>query len=100
MQRILQKPPDMTRWWDTLKMMIKMKGTLRYYSGWYMQSLEEATGELHDPWLAHVFKHLFLPEVPVVFIMIILGALSGGNMAVRKDGSGGFARALEKHQGG
>jgi hypothetical protein len=32
--------------------------------------------------------------------MIILGALSGGNMAVRKDGSGGFARALEKHQGG
>ena len=83
----MQKPPDMSRWWDTLKMMIKMKGTLRYYSGWYMQSLEEATKELHDPWLAHVFKHLFLPEVPVVFIMIILGALSGGNMAVRKDGS-------------
>lgn len=92
----MEKPPDMTRWWDTLKMMIKMRGTLRYYSGWYMQSLEEATKELHDPWLAHVFKHLFLPEVPVVFIMIILGALSGGNMAVRKDGSGGFARALEK----
>jgi len=92
----MEKPPDMSRWWDTLKMMIKMRGTLRYYSGWYMQSLEEAAKELHDPWLAHVFKHLFLPEVPVVFIMIILGALSCGNMAVRKDGSGGFARALEK----
>jgi phytoene desaturase len=92
----MQKPPDMSRWWDTLKMMIQMKGTLRYYSGSYMQSLEEATKGLHDPWLAHVFQHLFLPEVPVVFIMIILGALSGGNMAVRKDGSGGFARALEK----
>ena len=39
----MEKPPDMHRWWDTLKMMIKMKGTLRYYSGWYMQSLEEAT---------------------------------------------------------
>ena len=92
----MKKPPDMTRWWDILKMMIKMKGTLRYYSGWYMQSLGEATKQLHDPWLAHVFKHLFMPEVPVVFIMIILGVLSGGNMAVRKDGSGGFARALEK----
>jgi phytoene desaturase len=90
------KPPDMTRWWDTLMMMIKMKGTLRYYSGWYMQSMGEAAKKLHDPWLAHVFRHLFLPEVPVVFVMIILGALSGGNMAVRKDGSGGFARALEK----
>lgn len=92
----MEKPPDMTWWWDRLKMMIKMKGTLRYYSGWYMKSLDEAVGELHDPWLAHVFRHLFLPGVPVVFIMIILGALSGGNMAVRKDGSGGFARALEK----
>jgi phytoene dehydrogenase-like protein len=61
-----------------------------------MQSLGEATKDLHDPWLAYIFKHLFLPEVPVVFIMIILGALSGSNMAVRKDGSGGFSRALEK----
>jgi phytoene dehydrogenase-like protein len=92
----MQKPPDVSRWWDKLAMMIKMKGTLRYYSGWYMQSLEEVTKELHDPWLAHVFQHLFLPQVPVVFIMMILGVLSGGNLAVRKDGSGGFARALEK----
>ena len=61
-----------------------------------MQSLDKAALEIHDPWLAYIFKHLFLPEVPVVFIMIILGALSGGNMAIRKDGSGGFARALEK----
>ncbi len=92
----MEKPPDMTMWWDKLKMMIKMKGTLRYYSGWYMQSLGDATKDLHDPWLAYIFKHLFLPEVPVVFIMTILGALSGSNMAVRKDGSGGFSRALEK----
>jgi phytoene dehydrogenase-like protein len=92
----MQKPPDMTSWWDTLKMMVNMLGTLRYYSGWYMQSLDEVSRELDDPWLAYIFKHLFLPEVPVVFVMIILGALSGGNMAVRKDGSGGFARALEK----
>jgi len=92
----MPKPPDIHRWWDTFKMMFDMKGTLRYYSGWYMQSMEEAVKELHDPWLAHIFKYLFLPEVPVVFVMIILGALAGGNMAVRKDGSGGFARALEK----
>ena len=92
----MQKPPDLSRWWDALKMMVKMKGTLRYYSGWYMQSIDAATGELKDPWVAHIFKHLFLPEVPVVFVMMILGVFAGGNMAVRKDGSGGFARALEK----
>jgi len=96
MTESMGKPPDMSRWWDTLKMLIKMRRTLRYYSGWYTQSLDQAARELHDPWLAHVFRHLFLPEVPVVFVMIILGALSSGNMAVRKDGSGGFARALEE----
>lgn len=89
------KPPDMMRWWDTLRMMIKMLGTLRYYSRWYMQPLGKAVEQLHDPWLAYIFKYLFLPEAPVVFVMILLGALSGGNMAVRKDGAGGFARALE-----
>jgi phytoene desaturase len=92
----MAKPPEMSHWWDTLKMMINMRGTLRYYSGWYTQSLDQAVRELHDPWLAHVFRYLFLPEVPVVFVMMILGALSGGNMAVRKDGSGSFARSLEK----
>jgi hypothetical protein len=44
-----------------------------------------------------VFKNLFLPDVTVVFVMIILGALAGRNMAVRQDGSGGFTRALEKY---
>jgi hypothetical protein len=37
----MEKPPDMSRWWDTLKMMINMRGTLRYYSGWYTQSLDQ-----------------------------------------------------------
>jgi len=92
----MQKPPDMNRWWDTLKMMFNMRKTLRYYTGWYMQPMDTVVAELHDPWLKYVFRNLFLPEVPVVFVMIILGALADGNMAVRRDGSGGFARALEK----
>lgn len=92
----MQKPPEMNRWWDILRMMFSMRKTLRYYSGWYLRPMAAVTEKLHDPWLRHVFRNLFLPEVPVVFVMIILGALAGGNMAIRKDGSGGFARALEQ----
>lgn len=92
----MEKPPDMTTWWDTLKMMAKMRKTLRYYSKWYMQPINQATKELQHPWLVHVFEHLFLPDVPVVFILMLLGMLMDRNMAIRKDGSGGFARALEK----
>ncbi len=92
----MEKPPELCSWRDTLKMMFKMRKTLRYYTGWYLQPLENAVKEIQNPWLAHVFKHLFLPEVPVVFVMLILGSLASGNMAVRRDGSGGFARALER----
>jgi phytoene desaturase len=91
----MEKPPEMTRWWDTLKMFAGMRKTLRYYSGWYMQPIKEATRELQHPWLEYVFNHLFLPDTPVVFVMLLLGVLADGNVAIRKDGSGGFARALE-----
>ncbi len=60
-----------------------------------MQPVHQATREIHDPWLANVFAHLFLPDVPVVFIMMLLGGLTDRNIAIRKDGSGGFVRALE-----
>ena len=92
----MEKPPDMAKWWDTLKMIVKMRKTIRYYSKWYLQPVNQATKELQHPWLAHVFEHLFLPDVPVVFVMMLLGVMMGGNMAIRRDGSGGFARALEK----
>jgi phytoene dehydrogenase-like protein len=54
------------------------------------------TRELSDPWLAEVFERIFLPEVPVWFVLLFLGMLADGNMAQRLDGSAGFNRALEK----
>lgn len=92
----MNKPPDITNWWDTVKMFARMWRTLRYYSGWTMQPINKATKDLQNPWLAYIFNNLFLPDVPVVFILMLLGALSDGNLAIRRDGSGGFARALEK----
>jgi phytoene desaturase len=96
MSSFMGKPPEMVGVWDNLKMIARSWRALRYFSGWSMQPMRTATQRLANPWLAEVFNHLFLPGVPVTFIMMLLGALADGNMAIRKDGSGGFARALER----
>ena len=92
----LANPPELGSFWNTAKMMISMRKTLKYYTGRYNQSMERATQGLNDPWLKELFKYIFLPEVPVWFVLFILGMLAGRNMALRSDGSAGFARALEK----
>jgi phytoene dehydrogenase-like protein len=91
----LAKPPEINSLWDTAKMMTSMRKTLKYYAGRYNQPMYKATQGLNDPWLKQLFEYIFLPEVPVWFVLFILGMLAGRNMALRSDGSAGFARALE-----
>lgn len=91
------KPPELNRIWDTAKMVLSMRKTLKYYTGgYYSQAINKATEDLEDPWLRGIIEHIFLPDVPVWFMLLILGMLADGNMALRLDGSAGFAKALEK----
>ena len=92
----LAKPPELSGFWDTARMMMKMRKTLRYYTGRYNQPMSKFTQGLNSSWLRQVFEHIFLPEVPVWFVLFLLGMLADGNIALRADGSAGFARALEK----
>lgn len=49
---------------------------------------------LRSPWLADIVRNLFLPEVPLLFPCMLLGVLSSGQMALRRDGSAGFVAGL------
>jgi phytoene dehydrogenase-like protein len=92
----LAKPPELSGFWDTARMMISMRKTLRYYTGRYNQPMFKFTQGLNSSWLRQLFEHIFLPEVPVWFVLFLLGMLADGNIALRADGSAGFAKALEK----
>jgi hypothetical protein len=35
---------------------------------------------VRDPWLRECIKNLFLPEVPVYFVLMILGMLADGQL--------------------
>jgi phytoene dehydrogenase-like protein len=92
----MAKPPELTRPWDTVRMLISMWKTVRYYTGRYALPVNQAVKGLSNSWVREVLEHLFLPDVPVWFVLFTLGMLAGRNMALRLDGSAGFARALEK----
>jgi len=91
----MAKPPELTRFRDTMKMMWGMRKSLRYYSGPYTRPVNHFTRNLKNPFLREFIEHIFLPDVPVWFILFTMGMFTGGNMALRRDGSAGFAKALE-----
>ena len=91
----LDKPPELTHFWDTAKMILSMGKKFKYYAGRYNLPMAEAVKKVNDPWVREILQGIFLPEVPVWFNLVILGALAAGNMALRLDGSAGFTRALE-----
>ena len=94
--RSLFKPPELTTLWDRIRNGASMWKTVKYFMGRYMLPVEEAVKGLKSPAVRWVFESMFLPGVPLVFPMMLLGALANGDLAVRTDGTAGFVGALEQ----
>ncbi len=48
-------------------------------------------------WLRYIFENMFLPEVPVWFILMLLRLLADGQLALLEGGSLNFVLPIEKH---
>jgi phytoene dehydrogenase-like protein len=62
----------------------------------YNQSMEDYVKELNSSWLRWILNHLFLPEAPVWFVMMLLGLLNSNQLFTCQQGSLGFTNALVK----
>ena len=96
MMRSLFKPPELTTLWDHVLNAVAVRKIFKYFMGRYMLPVDEAVKDLKSPAVRWVFESMFLPEVPLVFPMMLLGSLANGDLAVRTDGSNGFVGALER----
>jgi phytoene dehydrogenase-like protein len=82
---------------DQVRMMWRIRKLLRYFGGPFGKPVQDFTRAIHDPWVRFVIDNLFLPEVPVWFVMMLLSlGATGGAMALLADGSLHFARAIER----
>ncbi|MBW2060636.1 MAG: NAD(P)/FAD-dependent oxidoreductase [Deltaproteobacteria bacterium] len=92
----LNKPPELTGLWDRVRFMWGLRGLLKYYRGKYVRSMAEYVQEVKDPWLRWVLVNMFLPEVPVWFVLMIWGLLADRQLGLLENGSLGFVQAIEK----
>lgn len=81
-----------------LKMGWEMRGFLKYMVGRHNQSVAEFCEKtpIRDPWLRFILHNLFLPEVPVWFIMMYLALLGDGLLGLLENGCEEFVRLVEK----
>lgn len=92
----LSKPPELKNLLDKLKEMWYMRRLFKYFSGKYANPVADYAKTINDPWLRKVIKNLFLPEVPVTFMLMILGLLSDGQLGLLEGGCLDFVQPIEK----
>jgi len=92
----MSKPPELMDPLDHLKEMWEMRRMYRYLIGKYSKPVADYVQDLHDPWLRECIKNLFLPEVPVWFILMLLALIADGQIGLLEGGCLGFVLPIEK----
>jgi phytoene dehydrogenase-like protein len=92
----LSRPPELAGALDNLKMVWKMRALLKFMTGKYARTMDEFAGGARDPFLRDCLRNLFLPEVPVWFIVMVLALLADQKVALLKGGCPEFVGPIEK----
>jgi len=92
----LDEPRELSGVWGGVKVAWKMRPALKYFVGKYSRPVADYVRAIRDPWLRQLVVNLFLPEVPVWFVLSLLGMLAEGQMALLRGGCGDFVLSIEK----
>jgi len=92
----LGDPPELMGPLGMLKQFWGMRRVYKYLTGKYARPVSEWVQAVRDPWLRQVIENLFLPEVPVWFVLMVLALLADRQMGLLEGGSGEFVRPIEQ----
>jgi phytoene desaturase len=90
------EPPELMGPLAYLQEMWEMRGMLKYLIGKYSKPVAYYVQGLHDPWLRECIKNLFLPEVPVWFVLMVLALVADGQLGFLEGGCLDFVLPIEK----
>ena len=94
---VMNKPPELMGPLAGMKTMWVLRQVFfKYFTGRYAQAVADYAQSVQDPWLRRVIENLFLPEVPVWFILMLLALLADGQIGLLASGSLEFALAIER----
>ena len=90
-----EKPGELYGLKDKIKDLWIAKGIWKYFTGKYNRPIKNYVQKVHSPILADFIMKVFLPDVPVWFIMMILAMVVSNQMCLLGDGSNEFAKCIE-----
>jgi phytoene dehydrogenase-like protein len=90
------EPPELAGRLAGVRQLWGMRTVLRYFTGKHGRTAAEFAADLRDPTLRYLVQNLFLPEVPLWFLLMLLGLLASGDIGLLATGCEGFVRPIER----
>ncbi|MHA1480140.1 MAG: phytoene desaturase family protein [Candidatus Thorarchaeota archaeon] len=90
------KPIELSGKLDTLREYWQMRGLMKYMMGKWNLPVKKYVERVKDPLFNEILRLMFLPEVPMWFIVMILSQLASGQMTLLEEGSLSFIKAIEQ----
>jgi phytoene dehydrogenase-like protein len=91
-----RKPVELMGLWDKIREMWKALGLLKYFTGKFAKPVKQYVEKIQDPMFRELLMYMFLPDVPVWFILMLLSLLSNLQVGMIEDGSLEFAKTIER----
>jgi phytoene dehydrogenase-like protein len=92
----MDQPVELLGTWGMAKQMWTNRKLFKYLIGRFNKPVEEYVKDFHDPLVKDIILHLFLPEVPAWFIIMLLAMHADGQIGQLGVSSLDFARGLER----
>jgi phytoene dehydrogenase-like protein len=97
---LMETPPELLGLLGPLKQLWGMRKVLRYFGGAYNQPVEQYARAVKNDALRRMLVNLFLPEVPVWFVLLLLALLASRQMGLLEGSCVDFIASLEERYKG
>ncbi len=95
----METPPELMGPFGPFKQLWGMRRVLRYFGGAYNLSVEDFAKSVKNDSLRQILVNLFLPEVPVWFVLLILALLAKKQLGLLEGGCTDFVASMaERYQ--
>jgi phytoene desaturase len=93
---LMATPPELTGLFGPLKQFWAMRRVLRYFGPEFNQPMIQYARAVQDGGLRRMLENLFLPEVPVWFVLLILGLLANRQLGLLTGSCTDFVGSMEE----
>ncbi len=93
---LMEMPQELMGFLRPLKQFWRMRRVLRYFGPTFNQPMERYARVVKDDGLRRMLVNLFLPEVPVWFVLLLLGLLANQQLGLLAESCTDFVASLEE----